>query len=390
MSTDQHEPLLKPQSRRASVKEEVESGIKALKTMNNLCCAHENSRLYCAFCGVLFALVLGGVVFSLLEKTQDLTRLNQIATDKALIMKELKGDEKLYNFIANHSNAFKYVSGVPAQTHWDIDDGMFFSLMIITTLGIAQEFPKTVGGHIFCALYALCCIPLMGLFLMLLGRRIVSLISYCLQCCSTCHSDTNDRLIQETFDSFDLDKNGTLDMFEFRNALKEMGVDNMDDDKVFHRIIVATDVDGDGHIDIDEFKLAVKMLDADLTGPSTKAFRLRIVFVLAFTWLAFGTAIFSVLERWRLDESFYFSVTVLTAIGTGDYVPHTKTGYMLFAIFVLMGLGVFSTILTIIATHYRAMESSIFDGQLAKRERLVLEKKKQLGNTDGASNNNWV
>lgn len=390
MSTDQHEPLLKLQSRRASVKEEVESGIKALKTMNNLCCAHENSRLYCAFCGVLFALVLGGVVFSLLEKTQDLTRLNQIATDKALIMKELKGDEKLYNFIANHSNAFKYVSGVPAQTHWDIDDGMFFSLMIITTLGIAQEFPKTVGGHIFCALYALCCIPLMGLFLMLLGRRIVSLISYCLQCCSTCHSDTNDRLIQETFDSFDLDKNGTLDMFEFRNALKEMDVDNMDDDKVFHRIIVATDVDGDGHIDIDEFKLAVKMLDADLTGPSTKAFRLRIVFVLAFTWLAFGTAIFSVLERWRLDESFYFSVTVLTAIGTGDYVPHTKTGYMLFAIFVLMGLGVFSTILTIIATHYRAMESSIFDGQLAKRERLVLEKKKQLGNTDGASNNNWV
>jgi hypothetical protein len=390
MSTDQHEPLLKPQSTRASVKEEVESGIKALKTMNKLCCAHENSRLYCAFCGVLFALVLGGVVFSLLEKTQDLTRLNQIATDKALIMKELKGDEKLYNFIANHSNAFKYVSGVPAQTHWDIDDGMFFSLMIITTLGIAQEFPKTVGGHIFCALYALCCIPLMGLFLMLLGRRIVSLISYCLQCCSTCHSDTNDRLIQETFDSFDLDKNGTLDMFEFRNALKEMGVDNMDDDKVFHRIIVATDVDGDGHIDIDEFKLAVKMLDADLTGPSTKAFRLRIVFVLAFTWLAFGTVIFSVLERWRLDESFYFSVTVLTAIGTGDYVPHTKTGYMLFAIFVLMGLGVFSTILTIIATHYRAMESSIFDGQLAKRERLVLEKKKQLGNTDGASNNNWV
>ena len=40
----------------------------------------------------------------------------------------------------------------------------------------------------------------------------------------------DDQMILETFESFDNDNNGQLDEYEFRNALKTMGVDNIDDD----------------------------------------------------------------------------------------------------------------------------------------------------------------
>ena len=64
----------------------------------------------------------------------------------------------------------------------------FFSFMIMTTLGVSQEFPKTYAGQIFTGCYALAAVPVMIYFLTLLGRKVVKLVAACAtrRCCGCC------------------------------------------------------------------------------------------------------------------------------------------------------------------------------------------------------------
>ena len=371
-------PLIKPnKSKSNKPKSASKQNIEEMSSVITTCWRHDNSKLYCAALAVILALLIGGGVFSLLEKPGEIIRMGHKTADHKLILDALGGNQTLFDYIANHSRGLKNATAI-RTTHWDWDDGIFFSLMIITTLGISEEFPKSPQGQIFCGVYALFCIPLMGLFLMLLGRRLVTMISYVVQMCCM-RQEARDQMTQETFDTFDNDKNGYLDEYEFRNALTTMGVDDIDDDKLFQRILLAVDVDGDEMINFDEFKLAVTMLDCELSGPTMKHFRLRVVVVLAFTWLVIGSMVFAYSEGWHIHESFYFTVTILTAIGTGDFVPNTNRGYILFASFVICGLGIFSTILTILASHYKNVENVMFNKELQNRERLIIKKRKSMG-----------
>ena len=112
-----------------------------------------------------------------------------------------------------------------------------------------------------------------------------------------------------------------MSIYEFRQALINMDVDNIEtDDAKFNRILLVVDIDGDEQIDIEEFKVACALVDADLTGPKTKHLRVRIVLILGFCWCALGAIGFAYVENWKISESIYFTVTTLTAIGLGDYV----------------------------------------------------------------------
>lgn len=371
---EQQVPLMPPARRKSTTHEEAQEHMHEINDMVATCCRHDNAKLCCSALGVIVCLCIGGGVFSLLEKPEEYNRMDKFVKDETAILEALNGNRILYEFIRNHSNAFKPSVGT---VHWGMGGSMFFGLMIITTLGVSEEFPKTPGGQVFCALFALCGIPLMGMFLMLLGRKIVTIIASCVNCCCTSAS-TREQWVQETFDSFDTDNNGHLDEIEFRTALRTMEIDDADNDESFNRILLAVDLDGDQEIDIDEFKLAVAMLDAQLTGPTLRNFRMRIILVLAGSWLLLGTVLFAYSENWHLYEAFYFTVTILTAIGTGDYVPKTNGGYAMFAVFVICGLGIFSTILTVVASQYRDVEHAIFESQLKKREQFIQDKKEKV------------
>jgi hypothetical protein len=379
MKNDQAQPLLSgkhassppssPSRRRQFQRQNSTQAEEKLELLDSvkICCRHDNSKLFFSAFSVIIILCLGGLGFTLLEKDHEIVRIKASSDDRRKILKALGNNEDLFQFIQNHSNAF-----LPYQreTHWNFDDSVYFSLMIITTLGVADQYPKTTGGQLFCAFYALSCIPLMGLFLMLLGRKIVASISSLIRCCCMDTAD-RDELALHAFHEFDSDGNGTLDPLEFRKALLEMGVESMEDDEKFSRILLVADMDGDEEIDIDEFKVAVSLTEADLTGAYTRNYRIRIVLVIGLIWCLMGTWAFAYTEGWDYTEGFYFTVTTLTAVGTGDYAPHSDHNYLKVAIFVIAGLGIFSTMLTILATHYRSIEEAFYNSSLKRREQLI-------------------
>ena len=354
----------------------AEDQLKILDTVQ-ICCRHDNSKLCFSAIMVAVILCLGGLGFHLFEKNHEFERIAKSNDDYSAVLKALGGDVELFQYIKNHSSAFQLYQ---RDTHWNFDDSVYFSLMIVTTLGVSDQYPKTPGGQIFCAFYALTCIPLMGLFLLLLGRKIVASISSCIQYCLM---DTSDReqLLLDAFHHFDDDDSGALDPLEFRKALLQMGVESMEDDEKFTRILMAVDIDGDEEIDIDEFKVAVQLTDADMSGAFTRHYRIPVVLFIGFVWCLCGTLVFSWTEGWAPYEGFYFTVTTLTAVGTGDYAPHSDHNYLKVSIFVICGLGIFSTMLTIMATHYRNLEESYYNAQLKQRERMILEKNKKVVNS---------
>lgn len=159
MKNDQAQPLLSgkhaappssPSRRRQFQRQNSTQAEEKLELLDSvkICCRHDNSKLFFSAFSVIIILCLGGLGFTLLEKDHEIVRIKASSDDRRKILKALGNNEDLFQFIQNHSNAF-----LPYQreTHWNFDDSVYFSLMIITTLGVADQYPKTTGGQLFCA-----------------------------------------------------------------------------------------------------------------------------------------------------------------------------------------------------------------------------------------------
>jgi voltage-gated potassium channel Kch len=72
--------------------------------------------------------------------------------------------------------------------------------------------------------------------------------------------------------------------------------------------------------------------------------------VAILTLLCIGTFTFHFVEGWNLATSFYFSVATLTTVGYGDIHPTTDLSRIIVSIYLLVGVGVMLTSLTVIAT----------------------------------------
>lgn len=66
----------------------------------------------------------------------------------------------------------------------------------------------------------------------------------------------------------------------------------------------------------------------------------RPLFLSVTALLATGTVVYTLVERWSLLDSLYFSVMTLTTVGYGDFVPHTALGKVFTMIYVLAGIAV--------------------------------------------------
>ena len=86
--------------------------------------------------------------------------------------------------------------------------------------------------------------------------------------------------------------------------------------------------------------------------------------------IVMGTLSYHELEGWSYIDCFYFSVVTLATVGYGDFAPSTEFSRLFTAIYLIIGIGVTLSSLTIIATRY-------FDRlarMTAKKRKLELKK----------------
>lgn len=77
--------------------------------------------------------------------------------------------------------------------------------------------------------------------------------------------------------------------------------------------------------------------------------RTRPSFVWVGVLILFGTVIFHWLEGWSWIDSLYFCVITLATVGYGDFTPTTPLAKLLTIFYVLNGVGVIVTFLSVIA-----------------------------------------
>jgi len=68
--------------------------------------------------------------------------------------------------------------------------------------------------------------------------------------------------------------------------------------------------------------------------------RSSIAIIIIFSWIILGTFVFHKLEDWTCAQSFYYSVTTLTTVGYGDFVPTTDFNRVITALYMLVGVTI--------------------------------------------------
>jgi len=83
------------------------------------------------------------------------------------------------------------------------------------------------------------------------------------------------------------------------------------------------------------------------------------IWILVFTLIVFlgiGTISYHSLEDLTWTDSFYYSVVTLSTVGYGDIHPHTKPGKIFTSFYILVGVGIILSTLSIIGNRYLETE----------------------------------
>lgn len=82
-----------------------------------------------------------------------------------------------------------------------------------------------------------------------------------------------------------------------------------------------------------------------------------------FVWvgiiLAAGTWFYRSAEGWSWLDSFYFTVITLTTVGYGDLSPQTAVGKIFTIVYIIVGLGIISSFILLMAEHQRAQRPDL-------------------------------
>ena len=68
---------------------------------------------------------------------------------------------------------------------------------------------------------------------------------------------------------------------------------------------------------------------------------LRVLLPALAGYLGLGTIVYSIVEKWSLFDSLYFSVVTVATVGYGDMSPHTVLGKIFTMFYVFVGIGLF-------------------------------------------------
>ena len=79
-----------------------------------------------------------------------------------------------------------------------------------------------------------------------------------------------------------------------------------------------------------------------------------------FSWIAMGTALFHHLENWSWVQAFYFSVATITTVGYGDLYPTTNLSRIFVSLYIISGVSIAITSLTLIGSSFLAQREEEF------------------------------
>ncbi|XP_077198101.1 potassium channel subfamily K member 16 [Paroedura picta] len=128
--------------------------------------------------GYLFYLLLGALVFQLLEKQAEAKSRDKFQLEKLGFLQNYTclDRQALEKFVQVIMEAWE--KGVNPEgnstnpSNWDFSNSFFFAGTVVTTIGYGNLAPSTVPGQVFCVFYALFGVPLNLAFLNQLGKEL--------------------------------------------------------------------------------------------------------------------------------------------------------------------------------------------------------------------------
>lgn len=72
-----------------------------------------------------------------------------------------------------------------------------------------------------------------------------------------------------------------------------------------------------------------------------------LVFMALVVLVAISTVFFHHVEGWTYFESYYYTIVTIATVGYGDFVPTTTIGRFAATVLILLGIGLFSTFVTL-------------------------------------------
>lgn len=94
----------------------------------------------------------------------------------------------------------------------------------------------------------------------------------------------------------------------------------------------------------------------------------RGLFGLVLIVLASGAWFYHVQEGWSWLDSLYFTVITLTTVGYGDFSPQTTGGKIFTMAYILVGLGILSSFVVLLAEHQRKQGGGLLSGLVRRKE----------------------
>ncbi|CAH8543461.1 unnamed protein product [Heterobilharzia americana] len=238
------------------------------------------------------------------------------------------------------------------------------SKWIITTIGYGHIAPVTFWGRITCIIYAIIGIPLMLIYLALIGNmlaRMFRVIFLNLLCCR-CFYDTIKRKREE--------RRKRLEEWEQRLREHEEEEAKRRGLPLPPKKIQTFDEDSDLEADED---------DDEIIDGSKLHVPLTISVIVLSMYTLIGAVIFPTWEDWSTASAAYFSFITISTIGFGDLVPgngrltepHTATELLIGGIYLLFGLALLSMCLNLMK-----------DEIIAKSQREVIKDEKDKQNNE--------
>ncbi|XP_072026998.1 TWiK family of potassium channels protein 7-like [Amphiura filiformis] len=239
------------------------------------------------------------------------------------------------------------------KAEWNFYGSLFFSGVVISTIGYGNIAPKTVGGRAFCMVYAVFGIALLLLVLASLGTLFArgATLGYRAMHLSVMMAKGEEKIKPKR-----AKRRSSLAMVLRENDDRAPERQTSSEDRRQKTVSDIWDTDyihpddKDSHVvklrdreaelerqkSIEEEEAEVEENEDDVQIPVLG------VLIFAFLYICLVAALIIIWEDWNYFEAFYFSFITLTTIGFGDLVPDDQKSLLTITFFILLGMAIMS------------------------------------------------